>query len=448
MDIDTHSPGYDCDCKRWHLVDSVMGGTESMRKAGKALLPQEEGESDKAYEMRLNRSTFYNRFSKAVRNASGKLMANGFHLTETVPENIAVMLEDADQEGRDLNQFLSEVCEEAMAKGVSYVLCEYPIVEGLLTREEEILAGVRPYLVHIPPQKIFYWEVRNRKLEVIRFHEEVIIDNEEICQIREITPYSWAIYRRNEKSIWTLYSEGASTLGIIPIVSFYTRRTGFMSARPPLEDLMHVNIAHWQSSSDQRHILHIARVPILFGTGLEDGIFEIGPNRLIRAEQGAELKFIEHSGKSIEAGSADIKALEEQMEQLSFSPTLQTGPGIQTATAHAIDSAEAQSTLQLVRSMWEDSANLLLSYFAKWMNIDIQQPAVTLVLPDTQKLTPSEGIGELSKARISGDISRQAYLVELVRRGILNEEFNQEEDALLIDQEAKELMINIPQGAQ
>ena len=61
---------------------------------------------------------------------------------------------------------------------------------------------------------------------------------------------------------------------------------GFMTAHPPLMDLAWLNLAHWQSASDQRHILHVARVPILFGRNLtlpEDGL-ALGPNRLATGE--------------------------------------------------------------------------------------------------------------------------------------------------------------------
>ena len=437
-------PSYKPDAARWHLVNTLTGGTESMRKAGKALLPQEDGESDKAYDIRLKRSVFYNRFSKAVRETTGKLVAKGFQLSEDVTEEVATLLEDADVEGRDLNQFLSEVCEEAVAKGISYVLVEFPVTDRLMSRQEELAAGIRPYLVHIKPEQIFYWEAVRGKLVKLRFFEDVLEGTELIKQIRELTPTTWAVYRQNDKGEWAVASEGTMTLGEIPLVAFYSRRISFMSARPPLEDLMHLNICHWQSSSDQRHILHVARVPILFGTGLEDGVFELGPNRLVRADQGADLKFIEHGGQSITAGAEDLRSLEEQMETMSFAPILSAKPGVQTATAHSIDSAEAQSMLQLIRTAWEDAANLALYYFQRWRNQPVAG-SIVLQLEDADKLSASEGVTELSKARMAGDISRQAYLAELKRRNILQESFDPEADAVLLNSEGAALGEMLPE---
>jgi len=424
MEIDSKSPSYVNDVSRWILSQTIIGGTESMRAAGKALLPQEEGESDKAYANRLLRSVFYNRYAKAVREVTGKIIEGGFQLSGDISPELITMLEDCDHEQRDLNQFLSEVCQESVIKGVSYVLVEYPVTAGaILTREQEQQANIRPYLVHIKPEQLFYFQATEGQLEVIRFFEDIVEEVSVVTQIREITPNTWSTYRQNEKGEWAILDSGEMTLGAIPLVALYARRTGFMSARPPLEDLMHINIKHWQSSSDQSHILHVARVPILFGTGLEDGIFEMGPNRLVRAEQGATLSFVEHTGKAIQAGAADLEALETQMEAMSMAPLLNSKPGVQTATAHSIDSAEAQSILQLIRLSWEDAANLLLYYFSKWSNIPVSG-LVKLNSLTSSQLSPDVKLAEISKARAIGDLSRRSYLAALRDYGILSEDFD------------------------
>ena len=69
----------------------------------------------------------------------------------------------------------------------------------------------------------------------------------------------------------------------VPVVECAVDADYAMRARPPLLDLAWLNLAHWQSSSDQRHILHIARVPILFARGMDtaESQIDIGPNRII-----------------------------------------------------------------------------------------------------------------------------------------------------------------------
>ena len=118
-----------------------------------------------------------------------------------------------------------------------------------------------------------------------------------------------------------------------------------MTGRPPLMDLALLNLAHWQSSSDQRHILHVARVPLLFARNLRPGEngLDIGPNRLIVGDSdGADLKFVEHSGSAIEAGRQDLVDLEDRMAVMGLD-LIARRPGSATATARAIDAAQADS---------------------------------------------------------------------------------------------------------
>lgn len=39
--------------------------------------------------------------------------------------------------------------------------------------------------------------------------------------------------------------------------------------KPPLIELAHLNVKHWQSQSDQDNILHVIRVPILVRIGIQ-----------------------------------------------------------------------------------------------------------------------------------------------------------------------------------
>ena len=122
--------------------------------------------------------------------------------------------------------------------------------------------------------------------------------------------------RSNLSNLWAISRDGRHGLGQVPLITFNVAPNGFMRCRPPLIDLAWLNLAHWQSSSDQRHILHVARVPILFGRALQagEGAIEVGPNRLILADDpAADLRFVEHSGAAIAAGRQDLIDLEDRM---------------------------------------------------------------------------------------------------------------------------------------
>lgn len=445
--INTPCKSYNIQSQYWELPRTLMGGTPAMRKAERKYLPQEPAETDTAYLNRLNRSSLYNGFFKTVNGLTGKILENGIKLDDDTPEPIKGLLEYVDESGRDIGRFIHDVIVDAMEIGRSHVLVDYPPrPEGTVSQADEKAAGLRPYWVHIKAEDLIWWKLNKGKLVEIRIRE--LAEDGETPQVRVITPTSWQIYQEvGQLKEWRVIDEGINTLGEVPLATFYTRRTMEMASRPPLEDLAFKNCEHWQSSSDQRHILHVARVPILFGTGFdEEGQVVIGPNQLVKGPQGSDLKYVEHSGTAIKVGQEDIQRIEEQMAILAMEPVLQSRTGNQTATARAIDSAEAQAALKLVASDIEDAADLCLVYTAMWLGIPKEQAGGVKIECDFSLLSQDNaGLVELGKARALGDISREGYLKEFKRRGILSEEFDLAEDKALVDAEGPSLGEMVPE---
>src|SRR5690606_24069096 len=81
---------------------------------------------------------------------------------------------------------------------------------------------------------------------------------------------SWQLFEKSDSGEWIKIDSGVVSINRIPLRTYYTRREGFMIGYPFLEGMAWKNLEHWQSASDQRHILHVARVPILFGSGLTE----------------------------------------------------------------------------------------------------------------------------------------------------------------------------------
>lgn len=228
----------------------------------------------------------------------------------------------------------------------------------------------------------------------------------------------------------------------IPLVTFYTVRDGFMVGKPPLTDLAHLNVAHWQSSSDQRNVLTVARFPILAASGTlgedEEGKITVGPHSfLFMPDAQGKFYYVEHSGDAIEAGRNDLKDLEEQMANFG-AEFMKKRPGNEGQTTRLLETSESLSSLQVWVIDFKDALENCLRLTAKWMGSDEETGGSVLLDSD------DIGIGEadtahldaLDKARTRKDISRKAYLEELKRRQVLSEEFDIDDDADELEDEA------------
>ena len=449
---------------RWALPTALRGGTEAMRKASTTYLPKEPGESDAAYISRRNRSFLFAAYDDTVGHLASKPFSRSVKLGDDTPEFMRAWESDVDLEGTSLTTFARAALDEAIDRGVAYALVDFPATGGALSRAAEKAAGLRPFFVPIPGTSILGWRSKRwngrEVLTHLRYVETAVVPDGEFGEaMRERVRVfdrdlpgerrdaaarrlrndqgetRWRLFEKDADGAWGEIDSGVVSVNEIPLRAFYTRRTAFLCGAPALESLAWKNLEHWQSSSDQKHILHVARVPILFGSGIQGDEFkdtdgkplELGPNRILTAQDPqARLGFVEHTGAAIEAGRTDIRDIEDQMVALGMKPLL-SKPGDPTATGEAIDHAEATSDL---KAWVRDLESFLASLFdlgALWIR---ETPGASVDVFDdfTVNLRGDTEIAALQKDVAEGRLSRLAYRRELVRRGVLAESFDAASD--------------------
>lgn len=448
----------------WHLTASLRGGTPAMREAGKKYLPQEAGESEQAYRNRLDRSVLTNLYKKTVTKLVGKPLKKGIKLLEDVPPELKKFEPNIDNQGTSLNVFARNILEAAIDDGVTHILVDYSdtqnvagdFPDGSLTLEQEESLGVRPYARHVRAADLigWKWQIANNKrvLTQIRLHEFVKVpgENEFVQETRErirvIEPFLQRVYEKSldndqEEDQWNLIEAKPTTMPIVPLVTFYTNKVGYMLGRPLLQDIAYLNVAHWQSDSDQRNILHIARIPILFATGFGDDdsqvSIEIGSNTFARAPKGATLEYVEHTGKGIESGVHDLKDLEERIQLLGMELLVKRPQGNVTATARTMDQVEADSELGLIAKELENALNKMLDLFGRWIGLGDDGGGSTEVFKDFGiESEDLQDVDLLLRARMAGEISQLTFWNEIKRRGLLSDDFNPKTEIDLLDIES------------
>lgn len=422
----------------WELVEALLEGTREMREAGAKYLPKWPNEEPESYAARLKTAVLFPAFSRTVDTLTGKPFSKPITLSEDMPEKVRGWMGDADREGRNLQSFAADVLQHAIGYGLTGVLVEYPVVKRQpgsvpLTQAAEAEMRLRPYLVHIKAEQLLGWRVSKvsgeAKLTMLRLLECVEENagswgTQEIEQVRVLTPGAWEIWREQPAGsgkVWALHDAGTTSLDIIPFVPVYGSRTGYLQAQPPLIEVAHLNVAHWQSCSDQQTILHVARVPILAIKGVGDA-FKLTIGGMTALNLGdnptADAKFVEHTGAAIAAGAKDIADLEERMRQAG-AELLVIKPGQVTATQTNTENAVGMCALQRITLDLQDALNLALDYLAKFAGL----PAA-----GTVKMFTDFGVGSLAeasadlllKANTAGKISDETFRGEMRRRGVLS----------------------------
>ena len=422
----------------WEMIDALLGGTKAMRAAGQVHLPAFPKESDPAYQRRKNSTFLFNAYKRTVNAVAGRPFKRAITLGDDVPKNVADLTEDIDRRGNNLSVFMARQMRTLISHGASHILVSYPQLDQGATLADAKSSGARPYWVHIHPRDLIGWRWASTdgppRLTQIRYREMVREDSGPfgevmVPQVRVVEPDLVQTWRMDADEQWFLYSEAPTSLGVVPLASVvYGSTSDPLIGELPLEDLAWLNVEHWQSASDQRCILSIARVPILFAAGFtEDDIqaVEIGPTRMIRSsDPSARISYVEHQGAAISAGKDDLVSIEDRMAVMGLELLRPRVTAI-TATASAIDASSQQSQLGLMVTKLGDQGEAAMGFTSKWLGGGPDTGGSIDIFKDFD-LNEQEGkdIDQLLKMRQAREISRATFYTELTRRGFLSEGFD------------------------
>ena len=440
------------------LPRTLMGGTKAMREAGTKYLPQHPAEEAASYTMRIMSTTLYNAFKETVSSESGKFFKKPITIGDDVPPAVKDLLENVDGQGRALDPFTVELVKESFVDGISFILVDFPKMSVGATMADQIRSGARPYWCLIKADSILGIRTQNiagqQTITQVRITENTFepvsaFKEEEIKRVRVLVPGAWYLYRQqkdeNNVLTWVLEDQGFSSLPYVPIVPFYTNRVGYMEGEPPLSTLADLNQEHWVSSSEQRRALSYLRFAMLAIIGVDaDATVVVGPDQRICVPNPAgDVKYVEHSGKGIEAGQKDLQDIEKRMQSAGMQLRVEN-QGTVTATAAAIDSAETNAVLSMVARGLEDAIEQALQMTADLLNlknggtVDVNDDFGNIVIPGTPV--------DLTTLRNSGGLSLTTLWDEFKRRNILPEDFDGKKELQIMAAEQELFMPGGPLG--
>jgi hypothetical protein len=456
------------------ITAKLRGGTHSMRQAGEVYLPRQTRESETGYQNRLNRSVLTNYYTKTVDTFVGRIVKKPPKILESTPPQIGALVEDIDNQGNDLATFLREAITAATDDGIVYFYVDSPQsrVESeearIRSMADDEAQGIRPFVTMIRAEQVLDIHYDDRQnLDLVRYsftHTEKDPEDEFSTitrnRIRVIDLDNGRVRHRiyekrkaqdvqgttggSQGHEWTLVETVSTEFTEIPLHAMYARKEETDVGMPLFMDLADLNILHWQSQSDQTNIEHVVRVPILFAKNLLDEETQIpqdiviGPNSVVHGSAGSELTYVEHTGKGVEAGMKALQRLETGMVDMGTQIILNR-TGNQTATARAIDQAEADNLMAAVATAAENSIQVVFGFLADALNLQVDDAGGI-------DLNKDFGIGTLDPqtAKMLTDLWKMAglslktLLSEFQRHGVITEDLDLdlEIEAIEEDQDA------------
>jgi len=147
------SPGADHEAMAayWRQVADILGGIETMRKAGTKHLPRFPDESDADYKFRLSQTKLTNVFGDIVDTLAAKPFGKEVAIVDgSASPRIVALAEDIDGAGTNLHRFAASLFHDGLRDAIVWLFVDYTAnVPQDATVARERALGARPYFVKI-----------------------------------------------------------------------------------------------------------------------------------------------------------------------------------------------------------------------------------------------------------------------------------------------------------
>jgi hypothetical protein len=433
--------------KGWEIMKAVTSGTEYLRENSETFLPLEPREDYTGYLARVNRAVFTPYTQRLIRAAAGLILRKPISVTGDAYWT-EVFNKDVDGCGSDLDEYARRLVTCALTYGHSHILVDFPAPSAARSLAEERALNRRPYWIEVDPIDVYGWrldrEANYGNLTQVRVGEKAVVSDGEFGekvydQVRVIEPGRYRVFRQEEKKLemqgpfpypasfdqsdatseYELVESGDFSLGQIPLVTIYADKKDTMTSRPPLLDIAHLNLAHFQRQADLIHSLHIASQPTLVLEGWDDQTKDmaISVNYAMATQPGNKVYYVEPASSAFEAQSAEIQELQQQMATLGISTLSQQKFVAESADARRLDRIDTNSMLSMVSMDLESGLQKSYNLAANYLGIEPPQVKISRDF-DLQRLI-GQDIAAMSQLFQDQIIDREEFRDMLVQGEIL-----------------------------
>ena len=466
----------------------MLAGEDAVRSAGEKYLPRLDSQSDEEFLAYRKRASFFNATARSAEGFIGLVFRRPPFVK--VPESqsgvgraLAAFLNDADMLGTTLPGYAKNVVSEVVGIGRAGSLIDWSGSEP-----DEPSVEKRAYVSLYSAEQILNWRierVNGRNVPTLIVLSEVLAglatggegdyfepQSQQQIRVLKLVPgentkdasgkrpfkYEVEIWRPKEnkrktaKIEWELVETKVplrlgKPLPLIPFVFHGPRHSRPDVDRPPLSDIIAVNLDHYRLDADYKHGLHFTALPTAWVSGFDKSAsLRIGSSTAWVSETpGATAGYLEFTGQGLTSFERAMDRDERLMAVLG-SRLLQDQKKVgETAEAIRLRQSGEDSALSVIATSVSESLTQVLRWIYWWNT--------TLVLPTsdalpfglskaevTVKLNTDFGIAGMSSQDLqavvaawqSGAISRDT-MFELFRSGeILPDGRTNQDEANLI----------------
>jgi hypothetical protein len=477
--VNSTHPDYDANAIDWLRARDVLAGEDAIKAAGEKYLSRLDSQTEEEFLAYRKRASFFNATARSSEGFVGLIFRRppfvkipearaGLASSSGVGKALAIFVNDADMLGTTLAGYAKSVVTEVVGVGRAGSLVDW---------ENDV--EKRAYVSLYSAEQILNWRIervngRNVPTRIV-LSETIVVENpddafdlkvqEQIRVLKLVSgggdlsssdkrPYHFEVEiwkpketrKRTTKTEWELAETKVplrlgKPLPLIPFVFHGPRHSRADVDRPPLRDIIAVNLDHYRLNADYKHGLHYTALPTAWVSGFEkDSTLVIGSRAVWFSETpGAAAGYLEFTGQGLTTFERAMDRDERLMAVLG-SRLLEDQKKVgETAQAIQLRQSGENSVLNAIATSVSDSLTQILRWVYWWNSTEeipdaISSADVLIQLNSDFSLQGMSGqdLQAIVGAWQSGALS-QDTMFELFRRGeILPDGRSNDDEAALV----------------
>jgi len=207
-------------------------------------------------------------------------------------------------------------------------------------------------------------------------------------------------------------------------------------SEPPLEELAHLNIQHYQLQASLLNSLHVAGFPLLVLKAWDDSSNELQNlsvgNALALPPEG-DASYVEPASSAFDAMQTELKELEHQIGTLGITMLARPKNVAESGTAKALDRADSNSMLAQISINVEMALQDAINWAAEYAGV--KPPVVGLIRDfNAEELDPGT-MTQMTAMYNAGILDKETVLKMLQRGEVLDDSIDLAEVMELTEQQ-------------
>jgi len=382
----------------WMAIRHAMIGEVEIKKHGTEYLPQPEGMDEGQYAAYLDRAVFYNMVYRTVTGLTGAIYRRDPRVMKAPPK-VTELAKRISKDGLSLKMFAKVITQEMLSTGRFGVLADKADADSFTAK---------PYLAGYTCENILDWttiEIDGRDEFDYILLREFIVDRRLYEMVGDvITPSAtygqlYAVYRvlrliyNEDENRWEyrqetyaresadadLTEEPTITTPMIYGVPMKRIPFRFFNAttnlpdieKPPILDILTLNLSHYKSYAQLEHGRFYTANPVYYVSGgQEDDEYHIGPSVVWEIGVGEKAGIIEFNGSGMKSLENALMQKETQVASLGGRLLGDSSTAGQSDNQVKLKDRNEQSLLLNVTTVLNENFTELLIILCSWMNED------------------------------------------------------------------------------